>query len=154
MAVSMLPWAETMMTGRLARLRNTSGQQFQPAFPVQLHIEQHRVKIRRLQLPQSRRTRPGRLRLMPFFLYQEARGLLKGLVVIYHQKVHRGGARQDHRVEGQVGNRRTKVAPWPGWLRQVNSPFMAWTSFLAMLNPRPVEGSPPVGRAESRAYRW
>src|ERR1044071_2711486 len=54
---------------------------------------------------------------------------------------------------GAFGKRNAKVAPLPAALSQASSPFMANTSFLTMLRPRPVEGSPPVGRAERRAYR-
>src|SRR5205085_255446 len=48
------------------------------------------------------------------------------------------------------GKRKATVAPLPGVLSQASSPCMAATSFLTMLRPRPVEGSPAVGRAESR----
>lgn len=48
------------------------------------------------------------------------------------------------------GKRKAKVVPLPWVLSQVNSPCIASTSFLTMLKPKPVEGSPPVGRAERR----
>src|SRR6266536_2708731 len=54
-------------------------------------------------------------------------------------------------LDAALGKRRMKAAPRPASLSQVNSPFIARTSFFAMLKPRPVEGSPPVGRAERRA---
>ena len=52
-----------------------------------------------------------------------------------------------------LGRRTVKTAPEPGTLLQASSPFIAVTSLLTMLRPSPVDGSPPVGRAESRPYR-
>src|SRR5579863_2435621 len=54
-------------------------------------------------------------------------------------------------IGSAAGSRRVNTAPVSGAFSHVNPPPIPCASFLAMLNPNPVEGSPPVGCAERRA---
>src|SRR5208282_1387371 len=51
---------------------------------------------------------------------------------------------------GQEGSRSENVAPLPRRLVQKTVPDIASASFLTIDNPKPVEDSPPVGRAVRR----
>lgn len=44
-----------------------------------------------------------------------------------------------------------KLEPWPKVLRHSIEPDIARTSFFTIERPKPVEDSPPVGRALRRA---
>ena len=48
-----------------------------------------------------------------------------------------------------LGRLTINLAPLPAVLSHFNAPPIASTSFFTMLKPKPAEGSPPVGRAES-----
>jgi hypothetical protein len=58
--------------------------------------------------------------------------------------------KQFYLFEAGRGRQIVNAAPSPGLLSHDNSPFIARTSLRTMLKPRPVDGSPPVGRAERR----